>query len=252
MSVTHTIDEDGIAVVTMDNPPVNAVTVADTWAIRDVFEALGGDDRVRAVILTARGRGFNAGIDIKEMQSVEGFDHLLGSGAACYAAFEQIYRTPLPVIAAVNDFCMGLGVGLVGSCDIIVASTKARFALPEVDNGALGCASHLAKFVPPFKLRQMVMTCEPVSAQQLHDWGTIYRLTEPDDLMDVALDVARRLVQKQRRVLAAAKHALNAIDQYDLANNYRLEQGFTYELNLVGDGDQARDAFVQGNRIVTR
>ncbi len=252
MSVTHTIDEDGIAVVTMDNPPVNAITVADTWAIRDSFEELARDERVRAVILTASGRGFNAGIDIKEMQSVEGFDHLLGSGAACYAAFEQIYRTPLPVIAAVNDFCMGLGVGLVGSCDIVVASTKARFALPEVDNGALGCASHLAKFVPPFKLRQMVMTCEPVSAQQLHEWGTVYRLTEPDDLMDVALDVARRLVQKQRRVLAAAKQALNAIDGYDLANNYRLEQGFTYELNLVGDGDQARDAFVQGDRIITR
>ena len=252
MPVTHTIDEDGIAVVTMDNPPVNALTVADTWAIRDVFEALGRDERTRAIILTATGRGFNAGIDIKEMQSVDGFEHLLGSGAACFAAFEEIYRTPLPVIAAVNDFCMGLGVGLVGSCDILVASTKARFALPEVDNGALGCASHLAKFVPPFKLRQMVLTCEPVSAEQLFAWGTVYRLTEPDDLMDQAMDVARTIIRKQRRVLAAAKHALNAIDPFDLTNNYRLEQGFTYELNLVGDGDQARDAFVRGERIVTR
>ena len=252
MTVTHTTDADGIAVVTMDNPPVNAITVADTWAIRDAFADLARDERTRVVILTATGRGFNAGIDIKEMQSVEGFEHLLGSGAACFAAFEQIYRTPLPVIAAVNDFCMGLGVGLVGSCDILVASTNARFALPEVDNGALGCASHLAKLVPPFKLRQMVFTCEPVTAQQLFEWGTVHRLTEPDELMDTALAVARQIAAKQPRVLAAAKHALNAIDRHDLADNYRLEQGFTYELNLVGDGDQARDAFVQGERTVTR
>jgi len=156
------------------------------------------------------------------------------------------------VIAAVNDFCMGLGVGLVASCDVLIASTKARFGLPEVDNGALGCASHLAKLVPPFKLRQMVLTCEPVSAQQLYEWGTVYRLTEPDELMAEAMDAARRLIKKQPRVLSAAKHALNAIDQYDLANNYRLEQGFTYELNLQGDGSEARDAFVRGDRVITR
>jgi enoyl-CoA hydratase len=70
--------------------------------------------------------------------------------------------------------------------------------------------------------------------------------------MAQAMDVARTIIRKQRRVLAAAKHALNAIDPFDLTNNYRLEQGFTYELNLVGDGDQARDAFVSGERIVTR
>jgi enoyl-CoA hydratase len=252
MTVTHHVDADGIAVVTMNNPPVNAITVADTWAIRDAFAELAANPDVRVAILTAEGKGFNAGIDIKEMQSAEGFEHLLGSGAACFEAFDQIYRTPVPVIAAVNDFCMGLGVGLVGSCDILIASTKARFGLPEVDNGALGCASHLAKLVPPMKLRQMVFTCEPVSAQQLYEWGTVYKLTEPDELMDVALDVARRITSKKRRVVRAAKHGLNEIDTFDLARNYRLEQGFTYELNLYGDGSEARNEFVKGERTVTR
>jgi len=252
MTVTKQVHEDGVAVVTMDNPPVNAITVADTWAIRDAFLELGNDPEVRVVILTAVGKGFNAGIDIKEMQSSEGFDHLLGSGAACYEAFDQVYRTPVPVIAAVNDFCMGLGVGLVGSCDILIASTKARFGLPEVDNGALGCASHLAKLVPPMKLRQMVLTCEPVSAQQLFEWGTVYKLTEPDDLMDVAMETARAITLKKRRVVKAAKHGLNEIDTFDLARNYRLEQGFTYELNLYGDGSEARNEFVRGERVITR
>jgi enoyl-CoA hydratase len=252
MTVHRELHDDGVAVVTMDHPPVNAITVADTWAIRDAFKELGEDERTRVVILTAQGKGFNAGIDIKEMQSVDGFEHLLGSGAACYEAFDQIYRTPVPVIAAVNDFCMGLGVGLVGSCDIIVASTKARFGLPEVDNGALGCASHLAKLVPPMKLRQMVFTCEPVTAAQLHEWGTVHRLTEPDDLLEVALEVARGITKKKARVVKAAKQGLNGIDTFRLAENYRLEQGFTYELNLYGDGSKARDEFVQGEREVTR
>jgi len=252
LSVQHTIDADGIAVVTMSNPPVNAIGVADTWAIRDTFERLGHDLDVRAVILTAEGRGFNAGVDIKEMQSAEGFSFLLESGAACFEAFEQIYRTPVPVIAAVNDFCMGLGVGLVGSCDIVVASTKARFGLPEVDNGALGCASHLAKLVPPMKLRQMVFTCESVSAAELHAWGTVYKLCEPAELMATATDVARNIARKQPRVVRAAKAALNGIDIYDLSKHYRLEQGFTYEMNLYGDGADARNAFVRGERTITR
>jgi enoyl-CoA hydratase len=251
VTVTCTIDA-GIAEVVMDNPPVNAITVADTWRIHDVFRDLADDPQVRAVILTAVGKGFNAGIDIKEMQSAQGFEHLLGSGAACHAAFEQIYRTPVPVIAAVNDFCMGLGVGLVGSCDFIVASTKARFALPEVDNGALGCASHLAKLVPPMKLRQMVFTCEPVTAAELHAYGSVYRVVEPEELMPTAREVAGRITRKLPRVVRAAKAGLNAIDLHDLADNYRLEQGFTYELNLYGDGDDARDAFVRKEREITR
>jgi enoyl-CoA hydratase len=251
VTVTCTIDA-GIAEVVMDNPPVNAITVADTWRIHDVFRDLADDPDVRAVILTAVGKGFNAGIDIKEMQSAQGFEHLLGSGAACHAAFEQIYRTPVPVIAAVNDFCMGLGVGLVGSCDFIVASTKARFALPEVDNGALGCASHLAKLVPPMKLRQMVFTCEPATAAELHAYGSVYRVVEPDELMATAREVAGRIARKLPRVVRAAKSGLNAIDLHDLADNYRLEQGFTYELNLYGDGDDARDAFVRKEREITR
>ena len=252
MTVSTSLDEHGIAVVTMHHPPVNALTVGDTWAIRDAFRDLASNDTVRVIILTAEGKGFNAGIDIREMQSVDGLEHMLASGAACYAAFDTIYECPVPTIAAVNDFCMGLGVGLVGSCDILVASTKARFGLPEVDNGALGCASHLAKLVPPMKLRQMVFTCEPVTAAQLYEWGTVYKLCEPDDLMAVAHETAMKITTKLPRVVRAAKEALNHIDIYDLAKHYRLEQGYTYEMNLYGDGDKARDAFLSGTRQVTK
>lgn len=254
MTVTCTI-RDQIAEVVMHHPPVNAITVDDTWKIHDTFKELAERSEredLRAIILTAEGKGFNAGIDIKEMQSVEGWEHLLGSGEACYATFHQIYNTPIPVIAAVNDFCMGLGIGLVGSCDLIVASTKARFGLPEVDNGALGCASHLAKLVPPMKLREMSLTCRPASAQELLAWGSVAYVVEPDQLMAKAREIAANIAKKQKAVVKFAKAALNHIDLHEMHANYRLEQGYTYQLNIMGDGDQARNAFVEGTRIVTR
>ena len=251
MAITSTT-KDGIAEIVMCHPPVNALTVGDTWGIRDAFVDAGNDPSVRAVILTAEGKGFNAGIDIKEMQSVEGFEHLLGSSDACYETFKAIYEAPVPVIAAVNDFCMGLGIGLVGSSDIIIASNKARFGLPEVDNGALGCASHLARLVPPLKLRQMTFTCIPATAQELFEYGTVFRVTEPDELRAEARKLALHIAKKPASAVRFAKAALNHIDPHHLHTNYRLEQGYTYQLNLMGIGDQQRDAFVAKDREVTR
>jgi enoyl-CoA hydratase len=251
MSIRCTI-ENHVAVVTMSHPPVNSITVGDTWKIRDTFRELDENEDVRVIILTAEGKGFNAGIDIKEMQSVEGWDHLLGSGEACYATFNQIYNTSIPVIAAVNDFCMGLGVGLVASCDMIIASNKARFGLPEVDNGALGCASHLAKLVAPMKLREMSLTCKPATAQELEAWGTVAYVTEPDDLMPKALEIAELILKKPAAAVKFAKAALNHLDVFEMHANYRMEQGYTYQLNIMGDGEKARDAFVAGDRVITR
>ena len=253
MTVTCEVRE-GIAEVTMDNPPVNAITIADTWKVHDTFKELAERDDLRAVILTAVGRGFNAGIDIKEMQSqgIDEMEGMISSGEACIASFKAIYECPVPVIAAVNGHCMGLGVGLVGSSDMIVASTNARFGLPELDNGALGCASHLAKLVPPLRLRQMVFTCEPVGARELEAWGTVYKVVEPDDLAESARELAKRLAQKPAHVVRATKQALNHIDPFDLHDNYRLEQGFTYQMNLMGEGSEARNAFVRGDRTISR
>ncbi|AZI35229.1 putative enoyl-CoA hydratase [Caenibius tardaugens NBRC 16725] len=256
MSVTLNVTE-GIAVVTMCNPPVNAITVSDTWSVDRHFQELGQREDVKVIILTSEGRGFNAGIDIKEMQGSKGdrakeMEFVVGSGEACYEAFNRIYLTPQPVIAAVNGHCMGLGVGLVASCDLIVASKNAKFGLPEVDNGALGCASHLAKLVAPMKLREMSLTCRPATAAELHAWGSIAYLTEPEELLAKAMEIARNIAAKQQHVVRFAKSALNHLDVFEMHGNYRMEQGYTYQLNVMGEGSKARDAFVEGTRIITR
>ena len=146
-----------------------------------IVRELGEDPAVRVVVLRAEGRGFNAGVDIKEMQATEGFDALIGANRGCYAAFAAVYECAVPVIAAVNGFCLGGGIGLVGNADIvIVASDDATFGLPEVDRGALGAATHLARLVPQHRMRAMVYTAATATAAELHHFGSVLRVVPLD------------------------------------------------------------------------
>jgi enoyl-CoA hydratase len=244
MGIT-TETSEGIAEVVVDCPPVNALTVAGWHDLADQVLAAGRDPEVRVVVLRAEGRGFNAGVDIKEMQATEGFEALLGANRGCFAAFAAVYDCPVPVIAAVHGFCLGGGIGLVGNADIIVASDDATFGLPEVDRGALGAATHLSRLVPQHKMRAMVYTSATASAAELHHFGSVLEVVPRDDLRAAALAVAGEIASKRGTVIRAAKESLNGIDLWDVKRSYRYEQGFTFELNLSGVSDEARDAFVE-------
>ena len=196
MGIAQSIDGEGVAEVVMDNPPVNALTVAGWFELADVITGLGDDERVKVVVLRAEGRGFNAGVDIKEMQQTEGFEALIGANRGCFAAFAAVYECKVPVIAAVHGYCLGGGIGLVGNADIVVASDDATFGLPEVDRGALGAATHLARLVPQHKMRAMVFTAATATAQELHHFGSVLQVVPREQLRDAAFDVARTIAAK--------------------------------------------------------
>lgn len=239
------IDHDnGVTEVILDRPPVNALHVDGWFALADTLTAAGRDPAVRCVVLRAEGRGFNAGVDIKEMQHSSGHGALVGANRGCFAAFAAVYECLVPVVAAVHGFCLGGGVGLVGNADVIVASDCATFGLPEVDRGALGAATHLARLVPQHKMRAMVYTATNVTAAELLAWGSVLAVVPRDALRDAALEVAADIAAKSPTVIRAAKQALNGIDPVDVHRSYRYEQGFTFELNLLGEGDKHRDSFV--------
>ena len=244
MGITSQVDDRGIAEVVMDNPPVNALTVAGWFELARVVRAAGEDPAVRVVVLRAEGRGFNAGVDIKEMQDTEGFDALIGANRGCYEAFAAVYECKVPVVAAVNGFCVGGGIGLVGNADVIVAADDAVFGLPEVDRGALGAATHLSRLVPQHKMRAMVYTSANATAQELHAFGSVLEVVPQAELRAAAFRVAEAIAAKSPTVIRAAKESLNGIDLWDVKRSYRFEQGFTFELNLSGVADEHRDAFV--------
>lgn len=248
MAISRAILDGGIAEIVMEHPPVNALTVAGWFELAAQVTAAGQDPAVHVVLLRAEGRGFNAGVDIKEMQATEGFNALIGANRGCYAAFKAVYECAVPVVAAVHGYCLGGGIGLVGNADVIIASQDATFGLPEVDRGALGAATHLARLVPQHRMRSMVYLAERATAQELHSYGSILKVVPREALRQTALDVASAIAAKRPNVIRAAKQCLNGIDPVDVNRSYRFEQGFTFELNLAGDGDAARDAFVKGHK----
>lgn len=244
MAIKSAMHHDGVRVVTMDYPPVNALPVAGWFGISQALDEASKDPNTRAVVLRAEGRGFNAGVDIKEMQSTDDFQAILGANRGCYAAFKSIYECAVPVIAAVNGFCLGGGVGLVGNADTIIASDTAYFGVPEVDRGALGAATHLARLVPAHMLRTLYFTSRNITAQRLAEFGSVAEVVSADKLDETAFAYADEIAAKDPRVMRAAKEALNGIDPIDVLKSYRFEQGFTFELNLGGVADELRDDFV--------
>ena len=244
MAVDSALRADHVRVVTMDSPPVNALTVQGWYDVATALDEAGRDPETHVVVLRAEGRGFNAGVDIKEMQQTEGFDALIGANRGCYAAFRAVYECEVPVVAAVHGFCLGGGVGLVGNADTVVASDDAYFGVPEVDRGALGAATHLARLVPQHLMRTLYFTGRTITAAELVPHGSVLEVVPRDQLEDAALAVAGEIAAKDTRVIRAAKAALNGIDPVDVNHSYRFEQGFTMELNLSGVSDELRDTFV--------
>jgi enoyl-CoA hydratase len=242
---THT--SDGVVEVVINYPPVNALPVQGWFDLASAISAAGQDEATKVVILAAEGRGFCAGVDIKEMQRAAGYDALIGANRGCYAAFAAVYECAVPVVAAVQGFCLGGGVGLAGSADVVIAADDATFGLPEVDRGALGAATHLARLVPQQLMRAMVYTCDPVPALELKGYGTVLDVVPAADLRPRAREFAAKVAAKDGQIIRLAKQSLNGIEPIDMRRSYRYEQGFTFELNLTGISDRARQSFVDGS-----
>ncbi|WP_432197512.1 enoyl-CoA hydratase family protein [Streptomyces sp. bgisy027] len=250
MNVSTSFPEDprqgepkkGVAVVTVDFPPVNALPVRGWFALADAVREAGRRSDVRCVVLAAAGRGFNAGVDIKELQA-QGASALIGANRGCAEAFSAVYECEVPVVAAVQGFCLGGGIGLVGNADAIVASEDATFGLPELDRGALGAATHLARLVPGHLLRTLYYTSRTVTAAELHTHGSVWRVVPRSELHKAALELAGEIAAKDGALLRLAKAAINGIDPVDVRRSYRFEQGFTFEANLSGIADRVRASF---------
>ena len=132
----------------------------------------------------------------------------------------------------------------MGSADVILASEDASFGLPEIDRGALGAASHLLRMFPIQKVRRMLYSGEPISAQEAYRLGALESVLPRDELRPAARALAAVIAQKSPKAVRLAKESLNGIELLDIKRSYRFEQGFTLELYTSPDSQEARDAFV--------
>ena len=237
----HSEIQEGIAHLILNKPPVNAFNSAEWAGIAAEIKSLGEQDAVRVIVISAEGKGFCAGVDIKELGAEPA--KIVPVNKGNYDTFEAIHRNPKPVILAIHGFVLGGGIGMAGAADILVASECATFGVPEVDRGAMGGGAHLQRLFPVQKVRHMYFTGEFIDAAQAWRLGAVEKVVPREDLVATALSIARTIADKSPRMISLAKEALNAIEDGNLEEKYRREQGLTLEAYMHEDSQEARDAF---------
>jgi enoyl-CoA hydratase len=173
---------DGIGEVVINNPPVNALGSKGWFEFANGIKELGENKDVNCILIRAEGRGFQAGVDIKEL--AEDGTKILDVNRGCYETFGNIYDAPVPVISAVHGYCLGGGIGISGASDIVIASEDATFSLPEIDRGALGAATHLMRLFGMQKTRRMLYTGEAITAQEAYRIGGVESVVPREKLRD--------------------------------------------------------------------
>jgi enoyl-CoA hydratase len=242
MAIDTAVNE-GIAEVVINSPPVNALDSAGWFEFAAAVTSLGARDDVRCMVIRAEGRGFQAGVDIKEL-AADG-TKIVDVNRGCYDTFAAIYDCPVPVISAVHGYCLGGGIGISGASDIVIAAEDASFSLPEIDRGALGAATHLMRLFGMQKTRRMLYTGEAIDAQEALRLGGIESVVPREELRDAALELAGKIASKSPKAIRLAKWSLNGIELLDIKKSYRFEQGFTLELYASPDSQESRDAFLE-------
>ena len=232
---------DGIAHVVLCKPPVNAFNSQEWASIATEMRSLGEQSSVRVIVVSAEGKGFCAGVDIKELGAEPA--KIVPVNKGNFDTFEAIHRNPKPVVLAIHGFVLGGGIGMAGAADILVASECATFGVPEVDRGAMGGGAHLQRLFPVQKVRHMYFTGEFIDAAEAFRLGAIEKVVPRAELVSTALEIAKSIAAKSPRMISLAKEALNAIEDGNLEEKYRREQGLTLEAYMHADSQEARDAF---------
>ena len=237
------VHDNGVAEVVLNRPPVNALNAAGWNGLAAEIAALGERPEVRVIVVRAEGRGFCAGVDIKELAANDKL--ILDVNAGNYATFKAVHLNKVPVIAAVQGFVLGGGIGICGAADIVIAADDATFGLPEVDRGAMGGAAHLQRMFGVQKTRYLFFTGDMISAPEALRLGAIERVVPREQLRDVALEIAGKIAAKSPAMIRIAKEALTGIEDGDLEAKYRWEQGFTLQAYMSPDSSETRTAFVE-------
>ena len=251
MSLVRLEVTDRIAIVTMDNPPVNTQPPSFMAEMMETFDAISDRDDVGAVILTGAGKCFSAGADLKSRPGADApagtmWQRMRMARECMYSVLE----CTKPVIAAINGPAIGAGFGIAVCADILVMSEKAYMSLPEIDVGLMGGARHSMRSFPISLARRMVLTGYRASAQELYRRGVIEACLPPEALMPYCMEIAGELAAKSPLAMALAKEALVVVEGMTLRDGYRYEQSNTVRLSKTEDAVEARTAAMEKRKPV--
>jgi len=218
----------GVLIVTLNRPKANAIDVATSLELYAAFRRLNEDPVLRVGIITGAGRFFSAGWDLGAANEGEAVDADHGPGG--FAGLTEYFSLTKPVIAAVNGLAVGGGFELALAADLIVASTAARFWLPEAQLGMLpdsGGLLRLPKAIPARLAREMILTGRRMEVAEALELNLVNRAVEPEALLDSALELASGIARSAPLAVTAARDILRKTEGLDVEKGYRLMRSGT-------------------------
>lgn len=223
--------EGNIGILSINRP--DALNALNSQVLEELYGAIdmiSQDDDVHVLILTGEGRSFVAGADIGEMKDLNPIKarEFAERGIATFRKIELMEK---PVIAAVNGFALGGGCELSMCCDIRIASTKAKFGQPEVGLGitpGFAGTQRLSRLVGIGIAKELIFTCDIIGADEAYRIGLVNKVVPPEELIDTAMEMAKKIVQKSQIAVRYAKTAINRGIETDL------ETGMAIEKDLFG------------------
>ena len=238
-------EQDGrVAIVTIDHPPVNALSAQLLEELEEAYDELDRSDETRAIVIRGEGeKAFVAGADITEFPAMrEAIEEAAESGSARgiqkLAARMDAGRTP--VVAAIHGYCLGGGLELAMACDIRIAAEDAQLGQPEIKLGLIpggGGTQRLPRLIGHGRALYLNLTGDPISGSQAYDWGLVEKAVPREALMEAAIEVARTLSERSPFAMGVIKELATETRDLPLAEGMRREaQGF---IRCIGSADGA-------------
>jgi enoyl-CoA hydratase/carnithine racemase len=246
-SLVQTVREGFVATVTLDNPPVNALSLPLANQIAAAVEELENDDKVRAIVLTGSERAFSAGADVREFagKSPE-------AGAAAIAAYralmDKLAWSSTPTIAAIRGFCFGGGLELALACEFRVAARDAQLGLTEVKLGLLpgaGGTQILPTLVGPRRAALLCLTGRVLDGERAYEWGLVEELADSSETLAAATEIGRSLAENAREAVTRVRTLLRASLELPFEEGRELERRAFLDALASPDGREGLAAFLE-------
>jgi enoyl-CoA hydratase len=245
--------QNDIVIITIDNPPVNALTKEVMMELSESLDNLKEMSHLRVAILTGEGdRFFVAGADIKQFPHLDGEsgEELVREGNAI---FNKIQRLTFPVLCAVNGMALGGGCELILACDIRIASENAVFGFPEVGLGIIpgyGGTQRLPRLVGGGKAKELIFSGDPISAEEAYRIGLVQRLVPPGKALEETMKLAESIAKRAPLAVAKAKEVINQGMDVTLQEGINLESRASRQLFDTDDKNEGAKAFIDKRKPV--
>lgn len=252
MAFVEVSQQGHVGIITMNRPEtLNALSNAVFADLLKAFDAVEANDDIYVVVITGAGRAFVAGADISEMQSMNVMEGK-AFGDLGNSAFLRLERMAKPTIAAINGFALGGGCELAMSCDIRIASEKAKFGQPEVGLGitpGFGGTQRMPRLCGTAAAMELILTAKNIDATRAKEIGLVSQVVPADQLMDTAMEMANAIASQAQVAVRAAKQAIRYGMQCDISTAATYE-GLTFG-TCFGTEDQkdAMKAFVEKRKL---